>query len=105
MLCYIVLISVINFLKITFRIVLFVGNKFTNLLSRPCKDFFSNRKRGTSGNILIMGQKTGIYPDFNMRMLPAEREYPRKTKFVHVDQSIYTDCKRMPRISTGKPIR
>ncbi len=52
-----------------------------------------------------MGQKTGIYPDFNMRMLPAEREYPRKTKFEHVDQSIYTDCKRMPRISTGKPIR
>ncbi len=53
MLCYIVLISVINFLKkITFQIVLFVGNKFTNLLSRP------------SENILILGGKTRKYPDF-----------------------------------------
>jgi hypothetical protein len=52
MLCYIVLISVINFLKITFRIVLFVGNKFTNLLSIPCKDF----KQGKG--------KIGKYPDF-----------------------------------------
>jgi hypothetical protein len=69
MLCYITLISIINFPKIQFRIVLFVGKKFTNLLSRSCKAFISNRKREKPGNILIMGQKTGIYPDFNMRIL------------------------------------
>jgi hypothetical protein len=59
------LISVINFLKITFRIVLFVGNKFTNLLSRPCKDFKQGKGKigkypdfgGKPENILILGKK------------------------------------------------
>jgi hypothetical protein len=55
MLCYIVFISVINFLKITFRIVLFVGNKFTNLLSIPCKDF--KQGKGKIGKYLDFGEK------------------------------------------------
>jgi hypothetical protein len=71
MLCYIVLISVINFLKITFWIVLFVGNKFTNLLSRPCKDFKQGKgkiRKYPEGkkpeNIPIFLEKTGNYLDF-----------------------------------------
>jgi hypothetical protein len=59
--------------KNTFQIVLFVGKKFTNLLSRSRKALISNRKRENPGNILNMGQKTGIYPDFNMRILACRK--------------------------------
>jgi hypothetical protein len=55
-------------------------------------------------NIRILGEKRKI-SGFYIRILFCGKVISRKNpKFEHVNQSIYTDRERMPRISAGNPI-
>jgi hypothetical protein len=93
MLCYVVLISVINFLKITFRIVLFVGDKFTNMLPENMLILGKNQTMscfwGKNSKYPDFGEKTGNYSDFKKRILACEKGISGKSpKFEIVNQSI-----------------
>jgi hypothetical protein len=62
---------------------------------------FWRKNRKISG---FRGKNRKIF-GFYIRILICGKGISRKNpKFEHVNQSIYTDHERMPRISTGKPI-
>ncbi len=75
---------------------------------------FQTGKGKKPENILNFDEKNGKNPDwgknrkisgFYIKIIICGKGISRENpKFEHVNQSIYTDHERMPRISTGKPI-